>query len=274
MLKSVQRLCFFKPKFHLRLSNRTRSALASVGVLKRNHKALPEGVVLEVLNLHTHDLRKIRRLLVDAFVLNQEPIIHTLCEQTYPNQPVDQKLPKIERHFEQFFSDQFLTQKIEQGMSLVAIDTTRASERYVSCAFVERYYGGLYNTEIRLLNDPFWEFGLRLMGDLHKRASAFLSQYEHCKIAFMSHAATRPEYVNSGLMLSIMDHFLCQLARRGFDMVCGVLATQGTARIVENHYAFQTITEIMYRDYEIRGKKVFAHLAEECVSAKAMVKFF
>lgn len=271
MLKSVQRLCFFKSKFHLRLCNRKRSAIASTGVLK-NYKDLPKGVVLEVLNPYTHDLGKIRRLLVDGFVLNGEPIIRTLCDQAYPDQPLERKLPKVERHFEQFFTDEFLTHKIEQGLSVVAIDT-RAPERYASCAFVERYYGGLYHTEIGLPDDPFWQHGLQLMSDLHKQASSFLSQHEHGKIAFMSHAATRPEYAKSGLMLSIMDLFLCQLSRRGFNMVCGVLATQGTARIVKNHFAFQTITEIMYGDYEIRGKKVFAHLADECVSAKAMVKF-
>ena len=271
MLQSVQRLCFFKSKFQLRLFNGKRSAIASVDVLK-NYKDLPKGVVLEVLNPYTHDLGKIRRLLVDGFVLNREPIIRTLCDQAYPDQPLERKLPKVERHFEQLFTDEFLTRKIEQGLSVVAIDT-RAPERYASCAFVERYYGGLYHTETGLPGDPFWEHGLQLMRDLHKQASPFLSQHEHDKIAFMSHAATRPEHAKSGLMLSIMDLFLRQLSRRGFRMVCGVLATQGTARIVKNHFAFQTITEIMYSDYEIRGKKVFAHLADECVSAKLMVKF-
>ena len=271
MFNRVKHLRLPKSKF-LASFNRTRSSLSRNNML-RKCKELPQGVVLEDLNLNTHDLGKVRKVLIDAFVLNQEPIMHTLCERAYSGKPVDEKMPKIRRHFEKFFSDQFLIDKIEQGLSVVAIEKGATGRRYISSAFAEGYCGETYNTDVQLLRDPFWECGLRLMGDLHEQARPFLSRYDPKKIAFISHAVTCPEHANSGIMITIIDLILSRLAERGFNVALGVLTTKRSAKLVENVFGYLPIAEIIYADYEIDGEKVFTHLAETAVSAKAMVKY-
>ena len=109
-MNCVQYLRLLKPKFRLSFFIRQQSTLARNSAVKK-YKELPCGVVLEYLDANVHDLGKVRKLLVDAFVLNEEAIIHTLCERAYSGQPMDKKLPKIERHFENFFSDQFLSDR-------------------------------------------------------------------------------------------------------------------------------------------------------------------
>ena len=270
MFNRVKHLRFPKSKF-LACFNQLRSSLAQDSTL-RKCKELPNGIVLEDLNLNVHDLGKVRKVLVDAFVLNQEPIMHTLCERAFSGKPVEEKMPKIRRHFEKFFSDQFLIDKIEQGLSVVAIEKG-ATNRYISSAFAERYCGETYNTDVQLLRDPFWECGLQLMGDLHEQARPFLARYDPKKIAFISHAVTCPELANSGIMITIIDLILSRLAERGFNITLGVLTTKRSAKLVENVFGYLPIAEISYADYEINGEKVFAHLAETAVSAKAMVKY-
>ncbi|CAB4005460.1 Hypothetical predicted protein [Paramuricea clavata] len=272
MLNFVKHLRLFsKPKFRLSICNRLQSSLAPSTVSKKS-KELPDGIVLEFLNPSTHDLEKVRKLLIDAFVLNQEPVMHALCERAYSGEPMEKKLPKIERHFEKFFSDEFLNEKIELGMSVVAIDKN-VSDRYIGCTFVERYCGEIYNTEVPSLRDPFWEHGLRFMSDLQRRACPFLSQYDPEKITFMSHSATCPEYVNSGIQLAIMDLLLSRVAEHGFEIGYCVVTAKSIVKVVENHYGFFPIAEMMYADYEINGEKIFAHLAEKHIAAKAMIKF-
>ena len=270
MFNKVRHPRLVKFLFRPRIFHRERSFLARSSVLKK-HIELPDGIVLEFLNPTNHDLEKIRRLLFEGFVLNQEPIIQTLCELYYPGLEMDKKLPKLEQHFRNFFLDEFLAKKIEQNLSVVAIDQ-RASDRYVSCAFVERYNGRIYDTGLQSVRDPFWDCGVQLTNDLHKQAYPFLSRYDQRKVAFMCHAATSPEYVKSGIMLTMMDLFLAKLSRQGFQLVYGVLATKHVARVVRENFGYFPIAKIMYADYEIDGKKIFAHLGKECVSANVMAK--
>ena len=69
-----------------------------------------------------------------------------------------------------------------------------------------------------------------------------------------------------------MDGFLSRLAREGFDAVYGIVTTKRVAKCVEERFGFVPVAEIKYADYEMDGEKVFAHLAEQFVSAKAVLK--
>ena len=163
MFTCARLLHLSRSKLPMNCSKLRMSVFAPSSALVRKGKEFPNGISLEVLNLETHDLTSLRKLLVQAFVFNQEPIIHTLCERAYPGVPMREKLPQIERQFEKFFTDQFLARKIEQGMSVIAIEKGDG-QRYVSSAFVERYSGAIYTSELRLLRDPFWQYGFRFMG--------------------------------------------------------------------------------------------------------------
>ena len=270
MFNRVKHLVFPNSKFLVRFCARPQSSLARDSRLKKCAE-LPDGVLLEDLNRNTHDLAKVRKVLFEGFILNEEAIMHTLCERAYSDTTDDEKLPKIERHFETFFSDQFLMEKIDQGLSVVAFEKG-ASDRYISSVFAEGYAGVTYSTDVELLRDPFWECGLRLMNDLHEKTQPFLSQYDPKKIAFISHAVTCPQYANSGIMITIIDLILSRLAERGFHMALGVLTTKRSAKLVHDIFGYVPIAEINYADYQVDGEKVFAHLAETAVSAKAMVK--
>ena len=230
---------------------------------------LPDGISLQVMN-EMHNISQIRKLLVRAFVLNNEPVIQVLGERHYPTLSPVQRLVQIERKFKSLYPDQSLIHKIKDGMSLVAVKDRDPTE-YLSIVFAETYKGVIYQN-ISSTRDTFCQEALNLMHAVHEKAVLFLSDYPPEKIAFLSHAATAPEYRSRGIMEANADFAMSLLVSKGFKLAYSVTTAERLTRFLNRRFNFHVIAEVTYQDYQNKGQ-VFANLASREKSAKALVKF-
>lgn len=235
----------------------------SLQVIKTDY--LPEGFSLEILT-DKHDMSQLRKLLVDAFAWGNEPIIRCLCQKYYPKLSTIEQVAEVAKKFEMLHHDQALLEKINEGLSLVAVKD-EDPKRYVSVAFAETYQQGIYQNE-SLVKDQFCQDALGLMRAVHEKAEPFISGFDPNKVAFMSHGATISEYRSTGVMHACLEFILSRLAKKGFQLAYTITSTKRLARFAEKQLGYHQIAEVEYGDYLVNGEKVFGnHVENESVTA-------
>ena len=234
-----------------------------------NNLHLPGGVRLEVLN-RTHDVSRLRQLLLSVFCETEEPITQALCRYHYPGlvSPAE-KLKKIEK-LPALFAEDGLAEKVDEGLSFVAVREHDPSD-YVMVMFGETYKGNVYECDS---DDQFCIDSYDFLHCLHQKVSPILVKFPKERVAFMSHGATSAEYRSTGLLGSALEFALWRLARKGYKVAYMILTTDRHAKFAVSHLGFHMVAEIKYKDYEDSlGRKVMANAPDTSQSAKAMVKF-
>lgn len=232
-------------------------------------KSLPEGITVEVLN-GKHDISKVRTLLVRAFVANNEPIVHALGELHYPSLSTVERIPLLEQRFRKVFPEQSLVEKAKEGLSLVAVKDNDPN-KVVSVVFAEKYKGEIYEGAAAV-NDRLCQTGLTLMRAVHKKATPTLARFGPEDIVFFSHGATQPEYQSLGIIEHIAETALFLTKENGLKVVYVITATERLSKFLLSRFGGEVIAEVLYKDYQDKGLKVFEKLSESEVSAKALIK--
>lgn len=247
-----------------------RSSSILQAVLDQTAKArqLPSEVSLQVLD-ERHDLNQIRNLLAQAFVVNNEPIVHVLGEIYYPTLSPKVRIPLIEERFKSLFSDKSMVTKVEQGLSFVAVKDNDPKD-VVSVMLAEKYTGAIYDGE-SMIGDPLCETGLNLMRAVHEKAKPILKEYSTTRsIIFVSHTATHPRYRALGIFENLSD----ALRARTIDarpVVYCLTTSHRVAQFLMQRHGLGIIAEVFYKDYEDNGHKVFKKLSDQEISAKALM---
>ena len=248
---------------------RQRSSVMQA-VLDQTAKArqLPSEVSLQVLD-ERHDLNQIRNLLAQAFVVNNEPIVHVLGEIYYPTLNANVRIPLIEERFKSLFTDQSMMTKVEQGLSFVAVKDNDP-KNVVSVMFAEKYTGDIYKGE-SIIGDPLFEAGLNLMRAVHKKAEPILNEHSTTRtIIFVSHTATHPQYRALGIFENLSDALRARMMDACSAVYC-LTTSHRVAQFLMQRHGLETIAEVFYKDYEDNGHKVFKKLYGPEISAKALM---
>ena len=240
-------------------------------VLDRTAKArkLPREVSLQVLD-ERHDLNQIRDLLARAFVVNNEPIVRVLGEISYPSLSEDVRIPLIEERFKSLITDKSMLTKVEQGMSFVAV-RDNDSKNVVSVMFAEKYTGAIYEDESTLGGDPMCQAALNLMRAVHEKAKPILDEYSATgSIIFVSHTATHPRYRALGIFENVSEAVRARLTDARPAVYC-LTTSHRLAQFAMQRHGLVNIAEVLYKDYEDNGRKVFQKLSDREISAKALM---
>ncbi|CAB3981697.1 Hypothetical predicted protein [Paramuricea clavata] len=250
------------------LVQRSSSSMQALLDQTAKNRQLPRGISLQVLD-ERHNLNQIRDFLARAFIANNEPIVHVLGELYYPAVSLNLRIPLIEERFKSLFSEKSMLNKVEQGLSFVAVKDNNPS-KLVSVMFAEKYTGRIYKGE-STLDDPLCRTGLNLMRTVHEKAEPILEEYSATRrIVFVSHAATHPKYRSLG----IIEHTCDTLRARHVDeraALCCLMTSHRLAQFLIQRYGMEVIAEVFYKDYQDNGHKVFEKLSEEEISAKALI---
>ena len=216
-----------------------------------------------------HDLFQVKNLLVKAFVTNNEPIVQALAEQHYPSLPVIERIPMVERRLSNIYSEQTLMEKVKQGLSIVAVKDNDPNH-VVSVLFGEKYNDVIYKSH-SLIDDDLCQTCLNLMSAVHKKALPALESIEHNDIVLVSHGATHPKYQSLGIMEQICAVGYVSAWEKGMKTAYSITTAGRFSKFLISRYGAQVIAEVFYEDYQVNGKRVFGKLAQNEVSAKALI---
>lgn len=247
-----------------------RNSSTMQALLDRTAKSrqLPQKIALQVLD-ERHDLNQIRNLLARAFVANNEPIVNVLREMYYPALSSSDRIPLIEERFKSLFSQESMLKKVDQGLSFVAVKDNDPA-KLVSVMFAEKYLGGIYKGE-SINGDPLCQTGLNLMRTLHEKAEPVLQKYSETRdIVFVSHTATHPEYRALGIIENLADT-LCANLLHDHPVIYCLMTSQRLTNFLLRRYGMEIVAEVFYKDYRDDEQPIFAKLAKEEVSAKALI---
>ena len=109
---------------------------------------------------------------------------------------------------------------MKDGVSPVVVKDRDLTE-YVSIMFEETYKGVIYQN-CSSTRDAFCQEAQNLMHAVPEKAGLFLSGYPLEKIAFLSHAATSPEYRSRGISGANVDFALSLLINKCFKLTYSV----------------------------------------------------
>ena len=91
-------------------------------------------------------------------------------------------------------------------------------------------------------------------------------------IIFVSHTATHPNYRLLGIVENLTDTLRGWLVDQHPAVYC-LMTSHRLANFVIQRHGMEIMAEVFYKDYEDNGRKVFAKLSEQEVSAKALITF-